>query len=157
MKKLEKEIIDIKPPVEKSIRIISLEKGHCLISRNTTTTSGGGASMLYQNSYDKIPKIHDAVTFARLWLTGDFNALPPVEEAKREDLPSIRDKGRQLTIRSARNGYIVRVANNNGSGCGWVEQFGDEVISYELVDALKFCGEYLEGKPGTNWYDWSEK
>jgi hypothetical protein len=146
----------MKIPVGISVNIIHLDRGHCLITHSNETRSGSGEAMMYKTSYDKITKIHDAVTYARLWMTGDLNALPKTEEVTPDDVPQRNDTGRQLTIRSARNGYIVNVGKKTSPHRDWSEQFGDEILFRSLSRALKFCGDYLEGLPGTTWDDWDE-
>jgi hypothetical protein len=148
---------DISMPERIFQRRITIQTNDQITTISSSSDQGGssggyfGGSMLFMN-----PQVannhHDAVSYLRTYMTGDLSSLPELRSIKEGEVVDPKKKGRGISVRTARNGYIVEPSFNNGNG--WNKAIGDEVIFADLTEMLKFCMDHLEGKPGTGWWDW---
>jgi hypothetical protein len=139
---------------QRSVTILTNDRITTVVTSSDQGGSSGGwssGSILFTNPM-VAKNVHDAVSYLRTYLTGDLSALPELRTVKEGEMVGKEEKARGLSVRTARNGYIVEPTFNDGKG--WNRAIGDEVIFSKLTDMLKFCMDHLEGKPGTGWWDW---
>ena len=125
---------------------IEATPSYCVVS--SSSHSSGSATMINPLS---APGVHDAVSYCRAYMSGDLAALPslrPTTDAElwrmAELLSTKPETAFAVTVRSARNGWIVKTAHNDGTD--WVYAVGDEVLFLDLKEMLAFCMDFLRGR-----------
>ena len=141
--------------ITERVVIIEATEMACLVSISESHGVGGSGGMLMQNYPYVAESIHDAVSYCRTNLSGDFSSLPEnLRDSTEEERETRRVSGRRVIVRTARNGYTVEPAFKRSTERGWNHAQGDVRVFHDPTLTLKFCSDYLHDRPGTYWWDW---
>ena len=127
------------------------------IDKGGSSRGHSSASMIMTTKPFVIDDIHGAISYLKVFMMNETVSFPQDGCATEKQKLDYNKNDRSIIVRTARNGFIVEPSFFDGKG--WNKAIGDEVVFTNLDEMLKFCTDYLEGKPGMNWWEippWKE-